>query len=61
MTTRQYGELIPWREVWHEGFAKVLPTEGLVALATALREDSPRLTQGSTTTPPPLMCVQEIA
>lgn len=48
-----------WRRVWREGFAKVLPTAGLEALRDALRADDPRLMQGSTTTPPPLMCVQD--
>jgi len=48
-----------WRLTWRNGFAKVLPTEGLGALAEALRTDDPRLSQGSTTTPPPLMCVQD--
>ena len=48
-----------WRLVWRNGFAPILPTEGMRALADALRTDDPRLTQGSTTTPPPLMCVQD--
>jgi hypothetical protein len=48
-----------WRLVWRNGFAPVLPAAGLEALAKALRDDDPRLTQGSTTTPPPLMCVQD--
>lgn len=48
-----------WREVWRRGFAPILPRAGLEALAEALRTDDPRLTQGSTTTPPPLMCVQD--
>lgn len=48
-----------WRRVWREGFAPVLPTRGLEALRDALRDDDPRLTQGSTTTPPPLMAVQD--
>ena len=48
-----------WREVWRRGFAPILPRAGLEALAEALRADDPRLTQGSTTTPPPLMCVQD--
>lgn len=48
-----------WRLAWRNGFAKVLPTAGLEALAKALRDDDPRLTQGSTTTPPPLMMVQD--
>jgi hypothetical protein len=48
-----------WRLVWRNGFAPVIPAEALTALADALRTDDPRLTQGSTTTPPPLMCVQD--
>ncbi len=48
-----------WRLIWREGFTPVLPTAGLRALAEALRADDERLTQGSTTTPPPLMCVQD--
>lgn len=48
-----------WRSIWRDGFAPVLPAAGLEALAEALRTDDPRLTQGSTTTPPPLMCVQD--
>lgn len=48
-----------WRIVWRNGFAKVLPLDGLVSLAEALRVDDQRLSQGSTTTPPPLMCVQD--
>jgi len=48
-----------WRLVWREGFAPVLSTTGLEALRDALLLDDPRLTQGSTTTPPPLMCVQD--
>ena len=37
----------------------LLTTEGLSALAQALRSDDGRLVQGATTTPPPLMCVQD--
>ncbi len=48
-----------WRLVWREGFVPVLPTAGLIALREALESDDPRLTQGSTTTPPPLLCVQD--
>ena len=50
-----------WRKVWREGFAPVLSTAGLQALRKALLGDDGRLTQGSTTTPPPLMCVQDWA
>src|SRR5262249_18032099 len=34
-------------------------TGSLTALARGLECDDPRLMQGSTTTPPPLMCVQD--
>ena len=48
-----------WRLVWRDGFVPVLSTSGLEALRDALRGYDPRLTQGSTTTPPPPMCVQD--
>ncbi len=48
-----------WRMVWREGFVPMLSTASLRALLEALRSDDGRLTQGSTTTPPPLMCVQD--
>jgi hypothetical protein len=48
-----------WRLVWRNGFAKHYPTDGLESLEAALTVDDPRLTQGSTTTPPPLMRVQD--
>lgn len=59
MTTTKTDRQLDWRIVWREGFAPVLPTDGLEALAAALRTDDPRLTQGSTTTPPPLICVAD--
>lgn len=48
-----------WRLVWREGVVPSLSTAGLEALRDALSADDARLTQGSTTSPPPLMCVQE--
>lgn len=48
-----------WKHVWRNGFAPHLSVTALEALRDALRADDPRLTQGSTTTPPPLMCVQD--
>ena len=48
-----------WRKVWRDGMEPLVSTEGLVALARALRNDDSRLVQGATTTPPPLMCVQD--
>ncbi len=48
-----------WRNVWRNGIAPQLSTKGLEALAQACREDSPKLIQGATTSPPPLQCVQD--
>ncbi len=48
-----------WQTVFHEGFAPSLSTAGLEELRDALHARSCELSQGSTTTPPPLMCVQE--
>ncbi len=48
-----------WRNVWQNGFAPALSAAGLIALRDALRGDDARLTQGSTTTPPPLLSVQD--
>src|SRR5438045_2654448 len=48
-----------WRKVWREGIAPQLSTPGLEALQAALIRDDERLLQGSTTTPPPLQCMQE--
>lgn len=48
-----------WRIVWRNGFAPNLSTPGLEALREALKTDDKRLLQGATTTPPPLMCVQD--
>ena len=46
-----------WRKVWREGLAPMLSTKGLQALKLALVRDDERLTQGATTTPPPMQCV----
>ncbi len=48
-----------WQIVFRDGFAPVLPTAGLEAVRDAIKRDDDRLQQGSTTTPPPLMCVQD--
>jgi len=48
-----------WRSVWRDGFVPVLSTVGLLALRGVLRGDDARLVQGATTSPPPLMCVQD--
>jgi hypothetical protein len=46
-----------WRKVWRDGLAPVVSTKGLLALKQALIRDDARLTQGATTTPPPMQCV----
>src|SRR5262245_23273332 len=56
---REGGMMESWRTVWRAGFAPVLTLNGLEALRDALTDDDVRLVQGSTTTPPPLMCVQD--
>ncbi len=48
-----------WRLTWRNGFAPVLSTVALESLRDAISGDDPRLTQGNTTNPPPLMCVQD--
>ena len=48
-----------WRLIWRDGFVPNLSTTGLVALRHALNDDDSRLTQGSTVTPPALVCVNE--
>jgi uncharacterized protein (TIGR02996 family) len=48
-----------WRRVWREGFAPELPTGGLTLLLRAIEADDSRLQQGMTTSPPPLMAVQD--
>lgn len=48
-----------WRLVWRNSFAKFLPLTGLHAVKRALETDDPKLIQGSTSTPPPLNCVQD--
>lgn len=50
--------LAAWRHVFRHGFCPSLPTAGLERLRDALRDDDPRLLQGSTTQPPPL-CVAD--
>lgn len=48
-----------WHLVWREGFLPSFTTDELLQILQALKTDDPRLSQGSTTTPPPLMCVQD--
>lgn len=48
-----------WRKVWRDGFVPHLNQAGLEALREILRTDDPRLSQGSTTTPPPVMSMAD--
>lgn len=48
-----------WRKVWRDGFLPQFSPEQRAALKQALETDDPRLLQGATTQPPPLMCVQD--
>lgn len=48
-----------WRKVWRVGVHPLLSVEQLEMLRDALVNDDPRMLQGATTTPPPLMCVQD--
>jgi hypothetical protein len=47
----------PWRHTWRNGIAPTLATRHLQALSDALARDDPRLIQGATTLPPPLVCL----
>lgn len=48
-----------WKKVWREGLAPLLSTAALQALREAVEKDDQTLLQGATTSPPPLMCVQD--
>lgn len=48
-----------WRHVFREGFAPGMSAPALESLLLALRRDDQQLIQGSTTSPPPLACVQD--
>lgn len=48
-----------WKEVWRKGFAPNISIKAMKVLEKALVDDDPRLLQGATTSPPPLMCVQD--
>lgn len=50
-----------WRTVFRDGFAPILPTNGLEYVAELLRNDSPELIQGATTYPPPITVNQQEA
>lgn len=51
-----------WRLIFREAIAPKLAEyapDSLAEVLAAIESDDPRMTQGSTTTPPPLMCVQD--
>jgi hypothetical protein len=45
-----------WRRVWREGIAPQLSVDSLEALREALATADPRLIQGVTVQPPPILC-----
>lgn len=45
--------------MWRDGLVPLLSRGELEALRRALAADDPRLIQGATTQPPPLMCVRD--
>lgn len=48
-----------WKRVFRDGFVPVVSLTGLQALAKAIEDDDPKLLQGATTEPPPLMAVSD--
>lgn len=59
LETPAQNELVPaWKRVFR-AWTPLISTEGLLALRDLLVTDDPRLLQGATTTPPPLMAVQD--
>lgn len=48
-----------WRHVWRKGFSPQMSTHSLEELLKALLSDDVRLLQGATTSPPPLMNIQD--
>lgn len=62
MTTNNFDPIQPvqaWRKVFRDGLVPSLSTDHLIALKMGLTMNDPRLLQGATTTPPPLMCTQD--
>lgn len=53
------GSMESWRYVWRNATSKVMSKRALEALRDGLKANDPRLIQGATTCPPPLMCVQD--
>ncbi len=49
-----------WKTVWREGFAPGMSDAHLLALRAGLTADDPRITQGSTVTPPPVVICQDM-
>lgn len=48
-----------WRKVWRDAIVPLMSDEALRAIYIALVNDDPRLCQGKTTEPPPLLGVQD--
>lgn len=53
-------DLLPaWKQVFRKGILPLVSEVELNTLKDLLKRDDQRLLQGATTTPPPLMCVQD--
>lgn len=48
-----------WRKVWRDAIVPLMSDEALHALYRGLINDDPRLCQGKTTEPPPLLAIQD--
>ena len=59
MQTIYEHPLPSWQRVWRLGVEPLLSTPALTALRRGLADDDPALIQGTTTFPPPMMCVQD--
>ena len=56
---QQLNRLELWQTVLRQGIFPQLSDEQLTVLRTAFETDDPRLIQGATTTPLPLLCVRD--
>src|SRR5262245_12444206 len=48
-----------WLKSWRDGFAPNFTIDDLLVLQKALTENDPRLIQGASCIPPPVMCVED--
>jgi hypothetical protein len=48
-----------WRQVWRQGFAPLFTDPALERLQEALKQDDAAIMQGATTSPPPLLSLED--